>query len=548
MTEQEELQMLRALVAKQKEQLEAKNRIIEERDAKINRQNIQIENMIQALLHARKKLFGPSTEVNKQVDGQLSFFESVQELAKELKLSREKITVPAHKRTPRQPGIRKEMLAGLPVHVEEYTIPAEDTCHVCGAKLEIVGKRVVRTEVEFQPAKLIVNQIVQQIGKCTVCGKEGSPNEKSHFQKAAVPVSPLPHSICTPSLIAQIMYQKFALGLPLARQEKDWYRMGLVLSRNNMAHWIIRCSQEWLNPIYWRIHQELVKCELLHMDETRIQCNKEKGKQASSESFMWVMRSAASETVNASFFYYSRTRSGDVAKELLKEFNGYLITDAYAGYEKVENIKRGLCWSHCRRYFVDSIPLDTAGKEIPGSKGAVGREYIDLLFKVESEIKELSPEEKKQKRQEASKPILDVFWSWVNETSGMHTENKKLTEALTYCKNQRKNLETFLEDGRIPISNNLCESTIRPFATARRAWLFADTPDGAFANGVLYTLVESAKANDLDAYEYLKYLLEEMPNNHYLEQPEILERYLPWSEELPERCRLKQRHKKCLKS
>ena len=100
----------------------------------------------------------------------------------------------------------------------------------------------------------------------------------------------------------------------------------------------------------------------------------------------------------------------------------------------------------------------------------------------------------------------------------MYTENKKLTEALTYCKNQRKNLETFLEDGCIPISNNLCESTIRPFATARRAWLFADTPDGAFANGVLYKLAESAKANNLDAYEYLKYLLEEMPNNHYLEQ------------------------------
>lgn len=115
------------------------------------------------------------------------------------------------------------------------------------------------------------------------------------------------------------------------------------------------------------------------------------------------MRNAASETINASFFYYSRTRSGDVAKELLKDFNGYLITDAYAGYEKVENIKRGLCWSHCRRYFIDSIPLNTVGKENTGSKGAVGREYIDLLFKIESEIKELSPEEKKQKRQEASK-------------------------------------------------------------------------------------------------------------------------------------------------
>lgn len=129
----------------------------------------------------------------------------------------------------------------------------------------------------------------------------------------------------------------------------------------------------------------------------------------------------------------------------------------------------------------------------------------------------------------------------------MYTTNEALTKALVYCKNQKENLETFLEDGRIPLSNNYCEAIIKPFATARKAWLFADTTSGVFANGVLYTLVESARANDLDVYEYLKYLLEEMPNNHYLENPEILERYLPWSEELSERCRLKRTYKKCLK-
>lgn len=139
------------------------------------------------------------------------------------------------------------------------------------------------------------------------------------------------------------------------------------------------------------------------------------------------------------------------------------------------------------------------------------------------------------------------FWSWVEKTSAMYTTNEALTKALVYCKNQKENLETFLEDGRIPLSNNYCEATIKPFATARKAWLFTDTTSGAFANGVLYTLVESARANDLDVYEYLKYLLEEMPNNHYLENPEILERYLPWSEELPDRCRLKRTYKKCLK-
>lgn len=172
---------------------------------------------------------------------------------------------------------------------------------------------------------------------------------------------------------------------------------------------------------------------------------------------------------------------------------------------------------------------------------------MDLLFKVEKEIEDLSFEEKRKKRQEASRPILDAFWSWVEKTSAMHTTNEKLTQALTYSTNQRNYLETFMEDGRIPLSNNLCEANIKPFATARRAWLFADTPKGATANAVLYTLVESARANNLDVYEYLKYLLAEMPNNDHLLHPEILDRYLPWAEELPDECRLATKHKKCFK-
>ena len=546
MTEHEELLILRALAAKQAQELEASKKLIAQHEEKIRRQDIQIDNMIQALLHARKKLFGPSTEVT-QVDGQLSLFESVQELAEQLNLSKEKITVKPYTRTARQPRVRKEMLASLPQEVEEYVIPAEETCSICGGNLKVVGKRIVRTEVEFRPAKLIVKQIVQQVAKCTECGEKGSKHIKSHFQKAAVPAPLLFHSISTPSLVAQVMYQKFALGLPLARQEKDWYRLGLVLSRSNMANWIIRCSEEWLEPVYWRIHKKILECELIHMDETRIQCNKEEGKLPSSESFMWVMRSAASEDIQAAFFFYSRSRGGDNARSLLKDFQGYLITDAYSGYDKVPDVKRALCWSHARRYFIDSIPLDSNGKEIPGSKGAEGREYINLLFKVEDEIKNLPYEEKVQKRQDASQPILDAFWSWIEKTSAMHTTNEKLTKALGYCQNQRKYLETFLEDGRIPISNNYCEANIKPFATARRAWLFADTPRGAFANGVLYTLVESARANDLDVYEYLKHLLTEMPNNHHLENPDVIDQLLPWSEELPEQCHLKRSRKKCLK-
>jgi transposase len=169
------------------------------------------------------------------------------------------------------------------------------------------------------------------------------------------------------------------------------------------------------------------------------------------------------------------------------------------------------------------------------------------LFKVEKELEGLSFEERKQKRQEASQPILDAFWSWVEKTSALHTTNEKLTEALTYSTNQKKYMEIFLEDGRIPVLNNLCEANIKPFAIARRAWLFADTPKGARANAVLYTIVETARTNELDVYEYLKYLLEEMPNNNHLKQPEVMDKYLPWSAELPDQCQLKTKHKKCLK-
>lgn len=461
MTENKELLMLRALAEKQKAELAAKDKtiegqnvLIENQKAQIEKQKIQLENMVQALLHARKRLFGSSSEVTSQADGQMNLFETTMELAKELFKEQKKITVPSHERTPRQPGIRAEMLSGLQKEIEEFIINQEETCSICDGKLKIIGKKLIRTEVEFIPAKLKVKQIVQQVAKCMECGTGESENPKDHFQKAAVPNPVLSHSIATPSLVAYVMYQKFAMGIPFNRQEKDWYRMGLVLPRANMANWIIRCSEEWLTPIYNRIHERLRNCEVLHMDETRIQCNKEEGKKASSDSFMWVMRSAACENIQGAFFYYSRTRSGDIAKQLLSGFHGYLTTDAYAGYEKAENIKRNLCWAHVRRYFIESIPLDNKGREIPGSKGAEGREFINLLFKLEDEMKELSYEEKKEKRQEASRAILDAFWSWVEETSALSTTNEYLTKALTYAKNQKKYLETFLEDGRLPISNN----------------------------------------------------------------------------------------------
>ncbi len=545
MTELEELQQLRALVELQKAKIEKQQAELEKKDELIRKKDIQIENMIQALLHARKKMFGRSSEVT---EGQLCLFETNQELAKQLSVEQRKVTVTSYKRTPRQSGVREELLAGIPKVIEEYVIPEDDTCSVCGAPLKVIGKQIVRTEVEFIPAKVRVVQVVRQVAKCIACGiKEGSA-EKEHFQKAAIPAKVLPHSIATHSLVAWVMYQKFAMGIPLHRQENDFYRMGLVLPRADMVHWVIRCSEEWLTPIYDRIHQALLSLGVLHMDETTIQCNKEEGRKASSNSYFWVMQSASCEAIRATFFHYSKSRAKRVAEELLKGFSGYLITDAYQGYENIPNVTQSLCYAHLRRYFVESIPLDNQGKELPGSKGAEGREYINLLFQMEEKLKDLSNEERKEQRQSGVSALLDAFWSWVEETSQIPTTNENLTKALNYAKNHKEGFHTFLEDGRLVISNNLVESHIRPFAVGRKAWLFSDTPKGATANAVLYTIVESARANDLDVYEYLNYLLTELPELGYAHEkaPEILDKYLPWSEQLPEEVRLKQKRKRCV--
>ena len=338
MTEQEELLKLRELVEKQQSAIAEKERIIAEKDELIRRKDIQIENMVQALLHARKKMFGPSTEAT-VMEGQMHLFETMPELAGHLQAEQKKITVKGHKRVPRQPGVREEMPAGLPKEVEEYIINPEDTCTKCGAPLKVIGRETVRTEVEYKPAHLLVKQVVRQVAKCTSCGSEGSENPRDHIQKAAVPANVLPHSLATPTLAAHILYEKFAMGIPLSRQESDLYRMGLVLRKATMTHWVIRCSGEWLEPVYWRVHTKLLGCGVLHMDETRIQCNKEPGKKASSDSWMWVIQSGAMEPLKATFFYYSRSRSGDVPKRLLEGFHGYLTTDAYQGYEKVEGPK-----------------------------------------------------------------------------------------------------------------------------------------------------------------------------------------------------------------
>lgn len=519
-------------------EIERLKQLIAQKDEVIQKQSVQIENMMQVLLHARKERFGAKSEAS--IPGQMSLFSDAEQeaLAKALEEQKQELAVPDKKPSvAKKSGISRRKLESLPVEVTVCELDPKETCDLCGAPLKKVGQKTVRSEVEYIRAKVIIRQYVQTVYKCTVCGSAESPREQDHFVSAALPKPLLNHCIVSPSMMTEILYEKYFKGVPLNRQENMWRDLGIIITRKDMAYWTNRVCEEWLQPVVDVIHRHMLEeCKVIHADETRIQCNHEPERKAHTDSFMWVLVSGENEPHKMVLFHYTMTRNGDHAKELLDGWHGSLVTDAYAGYEKVEKITHGLCWSHVRRKYIDSIPLDSSGKEIPGSKGAEARKLIDQLFYIEGLIKSLPEKEKLEKRQELSQKVLDAFWSWVERTSALHTTNTKLTEALSYSVNQRTNLETFMHDGKIPISNNRAEQHIRPFATHRRAWLFADTQAGARANATAYSLIETARSYDLNVYEYIHYVLKRIPMLDHQSHPENLEELMPWSKDLPKEC------------
>jgi hypothetical protein len=282
--------------------------------------------------------------------------------------------------------------------------------------------------------------------------------------------------------------------------------------------------------MYEAMKKQLVSEPLIHADETVIQVLKEEGKKASSESRMWVYSSGRSPTPTV-LYEYQPTRSGQHARRFLEGFSGYLQTDGYSGYRAVPDVVHCGCWAHLRRKFEEALPKSA---EMIGSKAAVGLNYCNRLFGLEQEWEELTADERCDKRLQHSKPLLDEFWKWISSLDPL--QNSNLGKAVTYALNQKETLNNFLLDGRIEISNNRAENAIRPFVNGRKNWLFSDTPRGAKASAIVYSMIESAKANRLNPYMYLVFLLTKLPNLKDL-STDSLKSFLPWSPELPAWCR-----------
>lgn len=405
----------------------------------------------------------------------------------------------------------------------------EQICPVCGTQMELIGEEYVHRELVFVPAKCEINEYYSQNYSCPFCKEGKGDTEKAVIVKSKVPSALVGKGPASSSSVAWTMYQKYANSMPLYRQEKDWKQYGAEISRTTLANWIIYCAQHYFQPVYDYFHRELLKRSFLMGDETRVQVLNEPERRPQSQSFMWLFRSGEDGLPVIILYGYSPTRSGDNAVKFLDGFSGYLETDGYQGYNKVPGIKRCSCWAHIRRYFIDAIPK---GKQFDYSQPAVqGVQYCDRLFRIEDSINKQHPgdyEKRKQLRLEKEKPILEAFWSWLD--CQHPTRNTRMDKAVTYVQNRRSTAETYLEDGRCSFTNNLSENAIRPFTVGRKNWLFSSTVDGVNASAVVYSMVEMAKAHDLNIYGYLQHLLEQRPDQSWSD--EQLADIAPWSEKL----------------
>ncbi|PHS52425.1 MAG: transposase [Alteromonas sp.] len=460
---------------------------------------------------SQHKQFGQSAEGH---PGQGELFNEAEALAVESDTQEEAISYTRKKPT------RKPLPKGLPREVIVHDISDEEkVCGCCAGELHRIGEDKSE-KLQFIPAQVKVIEHVRPKYACRTCEKDGISNT---VKQAPVPHSVIPKGYATPSLLSQIITSKYQYGLPLYRQESMFKQHGIELSRKTMADWIIRCA-ELFKPLYDQLHQHILKQPVIAADETTL-------KVVESEkvnSYMWLYASGAdsptgnisgTEIPNIVLYDYHNSRAGQCAVDFLKGYSGYLQVDGYQGYEQTQAILIG-CWAHARRKFMEA--KKGAGKKGSG-KADWALNHIQKLYRLETQLKDKTVEERYITRQEKSVPLLSQLHMWLMKSAQQVLPKTKLGEAIQYCLNQWKKLERYTLDGLLSIDNNRAERGIKPFVIGRKNWLFSQTATGANASAVLYSIIETAKANDLNVFEYVMTCLDE------LSQPDVnIEQLLPW--------------------
>jgi transposase len=490
--------------------------ILQKQDVTIESNVIEIERLEMELRLLRQKMYGPKSERMAVVapEVQPHLFNEAEATEKEEEIA-EGIQVIQYER---KKGGRRLLPENLPRIEEVHDIPEQEKMCGCGCRLSRIGEEVTE-ELDIVPRQCRVIRHIRPKYACRQC--EGVESDKGAVQIAPVPVQLLPKTIATAGLIASVVVEKFADGLPLYRQSGRFSREGIEISRGTLSNWVVRVG-ELCSPLIEIFREDLRAGPLINADETPVQVLNEPGRANTTKSYMWVFRGGRPPDRGGGvviLFDYRPTRSGDeILKQYLRDYAGYVQTDGYIGYESLSelSVSHAGCWAHVRRKFVEVVQaVDKArkGKARSGCSADAAVSKIRRLYEIEREAKnrELVGKKLIEFRQEYALPLLEEFHDWLKARIGGTPPKGLLGTAMNYTLKQWPRLVVYVEDPHVGLDNNAAENAIRPFAVGRKNWLFAGSPAGARASANLYSLVETAKANCLEPYRYLRYIFERLP-------------------------------------
>ena len=513
------------LLLQQQEQLNALTK-------ELHASNEKMQLLMEQVILGKQNRFGRSSEKMedtsqicfREVNGTIVFFNEAEAVCDLNAAEPEDLELKSPKQ-PKRKGKKEADLSGLPVRRIDHYLSAEELEAEFGVRGWKQLPDAISRKYHFVPAKVEVEE--HHIGVY-------ASKTDEHMVKADHPKTLLHGSLVSPSLGAAIINGKYVNAVPLYRLEQEFQRYGLQITRQNMANWCIRLAEEYLSILYDYLHKELYFYHVIQADETPVLVNHD-GRKAGSKSWMWVYRSEHLYQKRQIVLYeYQQTRNASHPREFLKGYDGICVTDGYQVYHTLEKELEELtiagCWVHCRRRFDEALKLISKSYQ-KESNAFLLMKQIQAIYREEGKLKDLSSDERLKQRQAVIKPLVDAFFAYLKTINV--SKKDKFGDAVGYALNQEKYLRVFLTDGDVPIDNNASERAIRGFCIGKKNWQMIDTIHGAKSSAIIYSIVETAKANNLKPFDYVQHLLEEMPKHMDDRDCSFLENLLPWSEKLP---------------
>ncbi len=513
------------LLLQQQEQLNALTK-------ELHTSNEKMQLLMEQVILGKQNRFGRSSEKMEdtsqicfcEVDGTIVFFNEAEAVCDLNAAEPDDLELKSPKQ-PKRKGKKEAALSGLPVRRIDHYLSEEELEAEFGVRGWKQLPDAISRKYHFVPAKVEVEE--HHIGVY-------ASKTDEHMVKADHPKALLHGSLVSPSLGAAIINGKYVNAVPLYRLEQEFQRYGLQITRQNMANWCIRLAEEYLSVLYDHLHKELYSYHVIQADETPVLVNHD-GRKAGSKSWMWVYRSGHLYQDRQIVLYeYQQTRNASHPREFLKGYDGICVTDGYQVYHTLEKELEELtiagCWVHCRRRFDEALKLIPKSYQ-KESNAFLLMKQIQAIYREEGKLNDLSSDERLKQRQVVIKPLVDAFFTYLKTINV--SKKDKFGDAVGYALNQEKYLRVFLTDGDVPIDNNASERAIRGFCIGKKNWQMIDTINGAKSSAIIYSIVETAKANNLKPFDYVQYLLEEIPKHMDDRDCSFLKDLLPWSEKLP---------------